>query len=128
MFLLVRLNFASLAFLVVILSKWRMFAVQPRFWAANIRANAIDLMVGLSTIVFMTNSGSFTAQIGWAVLYAIWLIFIKPGTSITMVTLQAFLGQLAALMALYLNWDNGPVWGLTLLTGLFCFLAARHFF
>jgi hypothetical protein len=44
-----------------------------------------------------------------------------------MVTLQAFIGQLTALSALYLVWDDGPVWGITLLTGLFCFLAARHF-
>ena len=31
-------------------------------------------------------------------------------------------------MALYLAWAAGPLYGLTLLTGLICFLAARHFF
>ncbi len=44
-----------------------------------------------------------------------------------MISIQAFLGQLAALMALFLIWTAGPIYGLTLLTGLFCFLAARHF-
>jgi hypothetical protein len=44
-----------------------------------------------------------------------------------MVSTQAFIGQLAALMALYLTWAAGPIYGLTFLTGLFCFLAARHF-
>ena len=127
-FILVRLNFVPLAILMVIMSKWRMFAVRPRFWAANIRANAIDLMVGLSVVLFMTHSGSMLFQFIWAALYAVWLIAIKPASGILMVTVQAFIGQLAALMALYLAWGSGPVWGLTLLTGLICFLSARHFF
>jgi hypothetical protein len=29
---------------------------------------------------------------------------------------------------LYLVWDAGPLYGLTAMTGLICFLAARHFF
>lgn len=127
-FILVRLQIESLAFSVIILSKWRIFAVRPRFWAANIRANAVDLMVGLSIVIFMISSGSLLWQASWALVYTIWLLFIKPGTSVTMITAQACLGQLAALTALYLVWgDDGPIWGLTLLTGLFCFLAARHF-
>lgn len=126
-FVLVWLNLTQLALLTVVLAKWRMFAVRPRFWAANIRANAIDLMIGLSIVVFMIHSGSVWLQAGWAVLYAVWLVAVKPGTTVPMVTVQAFLGQLAALMALYLTWTDGPTWGLTGLTGLFCFLAARHF-
>jgi hypothetical protein len=31
-------------------------------------------------------------------------------------------------MAIYLAWTNGPLYGLTLLTGLMCYFAARHFF
>src|SRR3954467_2211669 len=91
LFVLVRLDFVQLAILVVILSKWRMFAVRPRFWPANIRANAIDLMVGLSVVLFMTHSNSMLLQFVWAALYAIWLIAIKPRSSVLMVTLQAFI-------------------------------------
>ncbi|MEK7594769.1 MAG: hypothetical protein AAB436_03975 [Patescibacteria group bacterium] len=126
-FIMVRLNFTQLAVLVIILSKWRMFAVRPRFWAANIRANAIDLMVGLSAVVFMTHGESIGVQAVWTVLYAIWLLALKPRSGVPAVTAQAFIGQLSALSALYLVWGDGPVFGLTLLTGLFCFLAARHF-
>jgi hypothetical protein len=125
-FALVRLNFVQLALSVVVLSKWRMFAVKPRFWAANIRANAVDLMVGLSLVLFMAHAG-LAWQLLWAVAYAGWLLFIKPRSDEFAVTAQAFIGQLLALSALYLVWDNGPVYGLTVLTGLFCFLAARHF-
>jgi hypothetical protein len=126
-FALVRLEFVQIALFIIVLSKWRMFAVKPRFWPANIRANSVDLMVGMSIVLFMFHSGSLAVQGLWTVLYIIWLTLIKPGSSIPMVTFQAFIGQLAALTALYLTWDNGPIWGLTLLTGLFCFLAARHF-
>jgi hypothetical protein len=127
-FVLVRLEFAQLALVIVVLSKWRMLAVKPRFWAANIRANAIDLMVGLSIVLFMLHSTSLWLQVVWAVLYAIWLLFIKPGSGVLLVTAQAFIGQFMALSALYLVWADGPVYGLTFLSGLFCFMAARHFF
>jgi hypothetical protein len=126
-FILVRLDFVQLALSVIVLSKWRMVAVKPRFWAANIRANAIDLMVGLSVVLFMTHSGSAAVQALWAALYAVWLLVIKPRSDLPMITAQAFIGQLAALSALYLAGGGGSVFGLTLLSGLFCFLAARHF-
>jgi hypothetical protein len=130
-FLLVKLNFPQLALSLVVLSKWRMFAVKPRFWAANIRANGIDLMVGLSLVLFMiptsNHSVGLLGQLLWTVLYAVWLIFIKPGSGVGIVTTQAFIGQFAALSALYLAWADGPVYGLTLLSGIFCYITARHF-
>jgi hypothetical protein len=128
MFILVRLSFIQLALLIVVLSKWRMFAVRPRFWPANIRANAVDLMVGLSIVIFMAQTESFIIQLMWAALYTIWLTVIKPRSGIAMMTAQAFIGQLCALMALYVVWADGPVAGLALFTGTFCYLAARHFF
>lgn len=126
-FVLVRLNFIQLALIIIVLSKWRMFAVRPRFWPANVRANAIDLMVGISVVVFMAH-GSMAAQFLWTVLYGVWLVAIKPTTGSFMVSAQAFIGQLAALMALFVAWSGGPLYGLVLLTGLVCYLSARHFF
>ncbi|HTB49242.1 MAG TPA: hypothetical protein VK712_04120 [Verrucomicrobiae bacterium] len=127
-FVLVRLNFVQLALSIVVLSKWRMFAVRPRFWAANARANAVDLMVGLSVVLFMAHGDSAALQLLFAALYAVWLVAIKPASGLFMTSLQAFLGQLCALTALYLVWAAGPVYGLTAVTGLICYLAARHFF
>ena len=134
-FVLIRLNsssvstvFIQLALSIVVLSKWRMFAVKPRFWPANIRANAVDLTVGLSIVLFMTHSGSVLLQLVWAVLYGVWLVAIKPASTLFMTSTQAFIGQLFGLSALYLVWVSGPLFGLTLVTGLICFLAARHFF
>lgn len=126
-FILVRLGFVQLALSAIVLSKWRMFAVRPRFWPANVRANAVDLMVGFSIVLFMSHSGGALMQLVWAALYAVWLIVIKPASGLVMMSTQAFIGQLCALMALYLVWTAGPLYGLTLATGLICYLAARHF-
>ena len=127
-FVFVRLDFAGLALAMVLLSKWRMLAVKPRFWASNVRANSVDIIVGISVVLFMTHSSGIVVQLSWAAVYAVWLILIKPATGIFMISAQAFIGQICGLMALYLVWPEGPTIGLTFLTGLVCFLAARHFF
>lgn len=126
-FILTRLDFVPFAAGVIILSKWRIFAVKPRFWPSNIRANSIDLMVGMSAVIFMAQSSTTAMQLVWAALYAGWLIFIKPKSSSLMITAQAFIGQFCGLSALYLAWGGGPTAGLTLGTGLLCYWAARHF-
>jgi hypothetical protein len=127
-FILVRIQFTQLAFSIVLLSKWRMLAVRPRFWPAILRANAVDLMVGLSIVIFMTHSGSMLWQLIWAVAYGIWLVVIKPSSWTPMVSIQAGIGQLCGLMALFVAGASGPLYGLVFATGLICYLAARHFF
>ena len=126
--ILVRLNFIQLAFSLVILSKWRMVAVKPRFWLANLRSNAIDIALGVSIVILMIQSTNLVYQVGWLLVYLVWLLYIKPASSKIMVSAQAFIGQFIALCALYAIWVNGPLLGLTVLTGLICYIAARHFF
>lgn len=127
-FVLVRLNVVQLALSIIVLSKWRMFAVRPRFWMAHVRTNAVDLMVGVSIVMFMTHASSVLVQFLWAVGYAVWLLVIKPATSMAMVSIQAGIGQLMAFGALFVVWSAGPLAGLTLVAGLICYLSARHFF
>jgi hypothetical protein len=128
LFVLVRLDFVPLAFILIGLSKWRMFAVRPRFWPANIRANSIDILVAVSTLVFMVNTGSASWQFVWAVVYAVWLIFLKPGSSVLYTSLQASAGFVLGLLAVYIAWGGAPLYVLVLATGVVCYLAARHFF
>jgi hypothetical protein len=127
-FVLVRITFVQLAIAVILLSKWRMFAVRPRFWAANIRANAVDIIVGISLLLFMVHSSSQAVQFVWAILYGVWLVGIKPASETFMVSLQALIALLCGLVALFLAWSSGPLYGLVIITGLICYLAARHFF
>jgi hypothetical protein len=128
LFVLVRIHFVQLAFILIVLSKWRMFAVRPRFWAANIRANSVDMLVGFSILTLMLQTDSIMWQGAWAVAFAAWLIIIKPRTTLFMTAVQAGVAYLLALSALYKAWSSGPLVGLVLATGIISYLVARHFF
>lgn len=126
-FIFVRVNFVQVAVIVLLITKWRMFAVRPRFWLAIIRANAVDIIVGMSTIVFMTHSSSASLQLFWAGLYLVWQVGIKPGRSVLSVAAQALIGQLYGLMALFIGWPAAPLVSLVIAVWSICYLAARHF-
>jgi hypothetical protein len=127
-FIFVRLELAAIAVALILLGKWRMFAVRPRHWPANIRANAIDIIVGLSFLVFMTHSNSPGFQLIWALLYAAWLLLIKPRSTPLFVSLQAIIGQTLGLSALFLNWGDTSVLVLSGVAWAICYSSARHFF
>lgn len=127
-FVLIRVNFVQLAIALLLLSKWRMFAVKPRYWSANIRANAVDLIFGLSIITYMSHTTSISWQLIWALLYAVWLLGIKPGTRLLFVSLQALLAQIAGLMAVYIVWSAAPLMVFVAVTWVICYASARHFF
>ena len=128
LYVLVKIDFAILAVALVILSKWRMFAVRPRYWLANFRANAIDIMVGASVVVFMSSTNLGVWQLTWAILYVLWLVLLKPGSGTVYIALQAGFGQLAALMALFLLSGDLPLAILVVAAWAICYLSARHFF
>jgi hypothetical protein len=121
-------GFVQAALSMVLLSKWRMFAVRPRFWLPIIRANSVDIIVGLSAVLFMAHSSDALLQIMWAVLYGAWLLVLKPMSQVLAVSAQAAIGQFCGLLALFLVWPNAPLFGLVGGTGLICYLAGRHFF
>ncbi|HSD56295.1 MAG TPA: hypothetical protein VLA92_04030 [Candidatus Saccharimonadales bacterium] len=127
-FALVRTDFVQLALAIILLSKWRMFAVRPRFWPANMRANAVDIIVGISLLLFMVHTDSQLLQLLFTALYIGWLVVLKPSSTPVMVSLQALAGLLFGLMAIFVGWGDGPLYGLVLTTGLVCYLSARHFF
>jgi len=127
-FILARIQFYQLALALILVSKWRIFSVRPRYWPANIRANAVDIMVGISAIVFMSYSGTASWQLVWAIAYGCWLIFLKPNNSILGVSLQSIVGQTAALMALFLGWGSMSLLIIVLSSWIICYFASRHFF
>src|SRR5437868_4162235 len=88
-FILVRIDFVQLALAIILLSKWRMFAVRPRFWPANIRANSVDIIVSVSMLLFMVHASTAWLQLGWTVAYVLWLLVVKPASSSLMISLQA---------------------------------------
>ena len=94
---LVRLDLIGIAVAVLLLSKWRMFAVHPRHWINHIRTNAVDIIVGLSLLEFIIQSDTALFQGLWVLVYEIWLLFIKPGSSNASVSFRRLLLRLWAL-------------------------------
>ncbi len=128
MFIFIRTRFVTLATALVLLSKWRMFAVKPRHWPANIRANAVDLIVGLSALIFMAHTDSQLFQLIWAVAYGIWLLVIKPMSTTFGVILQALISQSLGMIALYIAWGDASISVLVIGSWIICYNTARHFF
>lgn len=127
-FVLVRIDFVALAAALILLSKWRMLAVKPRFWPANIRANSVDILIGLAILIFMIQTQSQAWQLAWTALYIVWLTVIKPATGTFMIGVQALLGMLCGLGALFIVGDDAPALYLVAGGGLICYLSAHHFF
>ncbi len=127
-YVLVRLSLVQLAIAMILLSKWRIFSVKPRYWSPLIKTNAVDLIVGFSTIILMINTTSALMQLIWAVAYAMWLILIKPSASIFGISTQAFVAFVYGLVAIYMEWGASSSTALMVMTWLVCYSVARHYF
>lgn len=127
-FVLIRLDFVPLAFLVVLLSKWRVFAVKPRFWPSMLQANAVDLMAGLAFVTFMSSTDAMSWQLLWGVLYGVWLVVLRPSAKLEYVALQALVSMSVALGALFVIGGGLDLIWLVIGSGVICYAAARHFF
>jgi len=87
--------------LLVLASKWRVFAVMPRFWLVNILSNLVDAIVGVSIVLLSYSSGqdAVLVQILFAAAYSAWLIVLKPKTSELAAETQAYVATFLALAA-----------------------------
>jgi hypothetical protein len=115
------------AFGLVLLSKWRIFAVRPRYWFANLQANLVDIIVSISIVILLyAASGAVVVQCMLTIAYIVWLLFIKPRSKRVFVAIQAgsalFLG-VSALMAVSFDWPSSAVVVVMWLIG---YSAARH--
>lgn len=118
---------AWLAIGIVLLSKWRALAVRPRFWFANLVANMVDLIVGVSVVLLLYQAnGEWFPQIVLTVMYTMWLLLIKPRSKKSYINLQAgvaiFLG-VTALASISYPWDS---FFFVIFMWLIGFAAARH--
>ena len=90
--------------ILVIISKWRVFAVRPRYWGVNIISSLVDFIVGISFVMIAYCSGSAFLPVHavLAVGYTIWLVLIKPRSSEVAAEIQSliavFLGTSAVTM------------------------------
>lgn len=72
-----------LGILLVLVSKWRIFAVRSRYLWVNLKSNLVDLIVGISVVLISYYSGSALLPVHFILmaLYVVWLIIIKPRSS-----------------------------------------------
>ncbi len=75
----------ALGLILVLVSKWRIFAVRRRYLWLNIKSNLVDLIVGMSVVLLAYYAGSSLVPMHFVlmVVYVAWLLFIKPMSSET---------------------------------------------
>jgi hypothetical protein len=118
-----------IAFLVVALSKWRVFAVRPRFWFANLQANLVDTIVGLSAVTLLwAANGQFAVQLGITALFAAWLLVMKPRSRRIWVLAQAGMCQFLGITALFTVAYAAPAFLSTAAAWVIGYASARHVF
>jgi len=117
-----------IGFFLVLVSKWRTFAVRPRYLFLNLKSNLVDLFVGFSLVLLSYFSGTDLLPVHYllTVLYIVWLVLIKPRTSANWTFFQAlsaiFLGTTASVV---LCASQNPAL-LVFLEFLIGYAAARH--
>jgi hypothetical protein len=86
---------------LVFISKWRIFAVRPRYWWINVKANLVDIVVGVSFVLLVYFAGTemTVAQVVITILYIGWLVGVKPRSSEVMTEAQALLAVLLGISA-----------------------------
>jgi hypothetical protein len=127
-YILVRIDLVNVAFAIILLSKWRIFAVRPRHWLAHIRTNAVDIIFSLSMLAFIATSESMFVQLVWVVLYEAWILFIKPGISKESVSVQALIATLVGTVAIFRAFPELPLGAYIIVMAGIAYTTARHFF
>jgi hypothetical protein len=115
------------ALALVLLSKWRVLAVRPRYWSANIQANLVDITVSVSVVILLyAASGAVIAQCVLTLLYILWLLFVKPRSARHFVTMQAGIALFLGITALALVSYNWNVFFVVVAMWAIGFSTARH--
>ncbi|MFZ2275473.1 MAG: hypothetical protein WAV68_00715 [Candidatus Nanogingivalis sp.] len=117
-----------LAIVLILISKWRTFAVRPRYWIVNIKSNLVDLIFNLSMVLIIFYSGVefWISQIVLVLLFVAWMTIIKPRSGAFWTKTQALLSiffGLAGLMSVSFAWPTEIVAVVAFLIG---YSSIRH--
>ncbi|MDB5177884.1 MAG: rane protein of unknown function [Candidatus Saccharibacteria bacterium] len=115
------------AIALVLLSKWRVLAVRPRYWMAHILSNAVDLIVSIGLVVLLyAASGAWLVQVTIAILYALWLLLLKPRSKRQLVIAQAAVGLFVGITAVTIVSADWYASLIVIAFWVIGFSAARH--
>lgn len=113
---------------LVLLSKWRVLAVRPRYWIVNLLSNLTDFIVGASFVLIAYCSGTAWLPIHFVLIaaYIIWLVILKPRSSELAVELQALITVFLGTTATVMLFASSNAIFMTLACFLIGFSASRH--
>lgn len=118
----------ALGIILVLVSKWRIFAVRSRYLWLNIKSNLVDLIVGISVVLITYYSGSSLAPIDFILAggYTIWLLFIKPMSSENATLVQSLVAVFLGISATSIMTANQDALLAIFTAFLVGYAASRH--
>lgn len=117
-----------LGMLLVLISKWRVFAVRRRYLWLNIKSNLVDFIVGLSVVLLTYYAGSSLLPVDFLLMgaYVVWLLFIKPMSSETANLAQSLIAVFLGISATTIMTASLDVTFGVALAFLVGYAASRH--
>lgn len=117
-----------LGLLLVLLSKWRVFAVRGRYLWLNIKSNLVDMIVGVSVVLLAYYAGVslMPVDILLAIFYCAWLLFIKPMSSEKAALAQSLIAVFLGMSAAAIMAANLDAIVIVLVAFLVGYAASRH--
>ena len=117
-----------LGLILVVASKWRVFAVRARYLWTNIKANLVDFIVGISVVLLTYYAGAAFLPVDFLLMafYCLWLIAIKPLSSEVATLAQSLIAVFFGISAATIMTANLDPVVLVLLAFLIGYAASRH--
>ena len=121
-------NSPILGIIMVLASKWRVFAVRARYLWLNIKSNLVDIIVGLSVVLLAYYAGPdfLPVDIILMVFYSVWLLFIKPLSSETATMAQSLIAVFMGISAITIMTSGLDAIIIVLLAFLVGYATSRH--
>lgn len=113
---------------LVLVSKWRVFAVRARYFMLNLKSNLVDLIVGISVVLLTYYAGTSFLPVDFLLAggYCVWLLFVKPRSSETANLIQSLVAVFLGMSAAAIMTANLDLVALVLLAFLVGYAASRH--
>ena len=117
-----------LGLILVLVSKWRVFAVRARFLVLNLKSNLVDIIVGVSIVLLTYFAGPSFLPVDFILMliYCVWLLFIKPLSSENATLIQSLFAVFLGISAATIMTANLDAIVITLLAFLIGYAASRH--
>ena len=118
----------AIGIVLVVMSKWRVFAVRRRYLLINIKSNLVDFIVGLSVVILSYYAGSSLMPVHIILMaaYVICLTVIKPMSSESATLAQSLIAVFLGISASTIMTANLDPTVAVLLAFLIGYAASRH--